>query len=442
MQELRVLIFSVDIGSGHKMAGQAIVAALEQQGPVKAKWVECLDYMGRDGGQFGRDTYFKALERAPGLWGAMYEERDAYKFFRPFSEFIDGLRVGDLQPQVRAFRPDLMIAVHPFGCGFGSALKRWGERVPLAAVLTDFDAHPGWIANGVDRYYCATSTLANLLLREGLPTGIAVSTGIPLRRAFWADAPRTRTRRALGLSAELPVVLLLGGGMGLGPIEEAVRKLGNQAEPCQVVLITGRNEELRSRAEAIAKTTKHELIVRGLVDNMHDYMGVADLAVGKPGGLTSSELLALGVPLVCLAPIPGQEQANATQLKRAGAAIEARNASDASARVTALLRDAERLRSMSDAAWTLGKPDAAPTIATKLRELVREGPCGVRPPRVTRAVSRAGRELTDAAGQVRRGVDRASVQLERGLNDALDVAEDLAKGVEGAVGNLLNKFKL
>ena len=430
MRELRVVLFSVDIGSGHKVAGEAIVAALERHGRITTKWVECLDYMGSDGGQFGRAAYFKALERAPGLWGAMYEEREAYKFFRPFSEFVDSLRVSELKPDMASFRPDLMIAVHPFGCGFGSALKKWGHPIPLAAVLTDFDAHPGWIANGVDRYFCATPTLTNRLLREGLPTGLAKATGIPLRPAFWSDAPRGMTRAQLGLSRDVPIVLLLGGGMGLGPIEEAAKALTSQPTPCQVVLIAGRNEELERSARELANQTKHSLHVCGLVSNMHDYMGAADVAVGKPGGLTSSELLSLGVPLICLDPIPGQEEANAKQLVAAGAGRVARNAPDAARLVHGLLSSPDRLREMSDAAWRMGKPDAAITVAHNLMELYREGPCELRPPTAVRIANDLERELGKAADGVGRG-----------LHAAVDAAEDLAKDAGRAINDLFGKLK-
>ena len=430
MSELRVIVFSVDIGSGHKMAGEAVIAALERHGPVTAKWVECLDYIGSDGGQFGRDAYFKALERAPGLWGAIYEEREAYKFFRPFSEFVDGLRVGTLEPDVSVFRPDLMIAVHPFGCGFGAALKKWGITAPVAAILTDFDGHPGWIANGVDRYFCATPALTSRLLREGLPTGLAVATGIPLRPAFWSDAPRAQTRRQLGLPNDVPIVLLLGGGLGLGPIEAAARALTSQPSPCQVVLIAGNNEELERAARALAKDSHHSLHVCGMVSNMQDYMGAADLAVGKPGGLTSSELLSLGVPLICLDPIPGQEESNAAQLSNAGAGQVARDANDAARLVSGLLNNPERLRAMSDAAWALGKPDAAITVAEKLVELRDEGPCTLRPPTVVRIANDVEREL-----------GRAAESVGRGLDTAIDSAEDLAKDAGRALNDLFGKFK-
>lgn len=442
MEELRVAIFSVDIGSGHKVAGEALVSALSEHRRVEALWVECLDYMGSDGGQFGRNAYFKALEEAPGLWGSMYEERDAYKFFRPFSEMVDRLRVGDLEPDITRFNADIILAVHPFGCGFGAALKRWGLPIPVAAILTDYDAHPGWIANGVDRYFCATSALANRLIREGLPTGSARATGIPLRADFWSDAPSPQSPAELGIDPASPTVLLLGGGMGLGPIEEAASRLTGLPGNHQVVLIAGRNEELEQKARELARTTSRPLHVRGLVSNMRDHMAAADVAVGKPGGLTSSELLAMGTPLVCLDPIPGQEEANARELSAAGAATVARNAADAAGIVRLLLDDPGQMSRMASSAAALGRPDSARTIADRLLRLVEEGPCAPRPPRAVRIANQVERDLERAADGVQRTVNQAVGSVGRAVDDVVDAAEEALGEAGRALEGLFGKFKL
>ncbi len=219
----------------------------------------------------------------------------------------------------------------------------------------------------------------------------------------------------MGLDPTLPVILLLGGGLGLGPIEEAARCLANQDQPCQVVLIAGRNADLEARARALARSTHHPLVVNGLVADMHAWMSVATLAVGKPGGLTTAELLACGVPMIALEPIPGQERANCDALVRHGAGIEATSPTSVAAIAGELLSDPARLQAMRAAAAGMGIRDGARTVAAHVVELAA-----------------APRKALEADP-----ITEMQVAAAEAIHDATELGKDIKK----SLGGLFDKLK-
>ena len=160
----------------------------------------------------------------------------------------------------------------------------------------------------------------------------------------------------MGLRDDLPILLVLGGGFGMGPLEQILAQLNNLEETVQVIVVCGRNEELRR--ELAVQERRHPTHVFGFVTNMQELMAVADLIVTKPGGLTSSEALALGRPLFVLNPIPGQEAANSDFLLEHGAAAKANRMEDLPFRLQKLL-GSSRLVEMARAARALGRPAAA-----------------------------------------------------------------------------------
>jgi processive 1,2-diacylglycerol beta-glucosyltransferase len=167
------------------------------------------------------------------------------------------------------------------------------------------------------------------------------------------------------LRDDLPTLLVLGGGFGMGPVAEILQELDKVEKPFQTLVVAGRNEELRR--ELASQDRKHPTHVLGFVTNMHELMTVSDLIITKPGGLTTSEALALGKPLFILNPIPGQETANSDFLLQRGAAAKVTRVEDVPYGVGQLL-GSKKLAEMGAAAKALGRPSAAPDIC---REVLR-----------------------------------------------------------------------
>jgi processive 1,2-diacylglycerol beta-glucosyltransferase len=234
--------------------------------------------------------------------------------------------------------------------------------------VTDFEAHALWMEAGVDLYcVAAEETKARLVARGALPDAVAV-TGIPVAAKFSAPVDPAQIRKRLGLRDDLPTLLVLGGGFGMGPVAQIMRELNKLERPIQTLVVCGRNEELRR--ELAVQDRRHPAQVLGFVTNMHELMAVSELVISKPGGLTTSEAMAMGKPLFVLNPIPGQEAANSDFLLEHGAAAKANRLEDLPYRLEKLI-GSPKLAEMAAAARALGKPQAASEVCRAALRLLK-----------------------------------------------------------------------
>jgi processive 1,2-diacylglycerol beta-glucosyltransferase len=264
--------------------------------------------------------------------------------------------------QLKKFSPDIVLCTHFLPLEIVGAWRGTTRREPFPltiSVVTDFEAHALWMEPGVDLYCVAAEETKARLVARGVPADNAVVTGIPIAARFSGKIDIADVQKRLGWRDDLPTLLVLGGGFGMGPVAKILGALDTLETAVQVVVVCGRNEALRR--QLAAEDRRHPTHLLGFVTNMHELMAVADLVITKPGGLTSSEALAMGRPIVVLDPIPGQEAANSDFLLEHGAAIKANRVEDLPYRLQKLL-GSPKLREMARAAATLGKPDAATRI--------------------------------------------------------------------------------
>jgi len=369
---VRCLVLNVDVGAGHRLAAQALREGIEAARPgSRFEIVEALDYLGPGAKKITQDLYLGVQRSTPDLWGLLYEQRALLKLFRPLSELVDSFRAEELLPRALRFNPQLVIATHPVACGLGAALRRGRElAAPLVAVVTDFDGHPAWVVKGVDLYLAPTPEVARQLEQSGAASGSVAATGIPLRAAFCELPAAAEARRQIGIDPGRFTILLLGGGLGLGPVLQTAEALTSLQGPLQLVLVAGRNEQLQREAEALAARAGAPLHVRGYVERMVDYIAAADVAVSKPGGVTCAELMAVGVPLIALCPLAGQEEANCAALVGRGAAVRADDADGAHAALVGLLHQPNSLANMRLAALRIGAPTSGRAAARAVLALL------------------------------------------------------------------------
>jgi processive 1,2-diacylglycerol beta-glucosyltransferase len=365
---MRVLIATVTAGGGHLAAAAALEEAWRALRPGDV--VDQVD-VGKFFSPLHRkivsDGYVNLVNHAPELWGMVFAKTDRPKMARALNRvraiFPSNSRVR-LGRYVKQFKPDVVLCTHYFPLETLSHLrrKRGGPRPLAVSIVTDFEAHALWMDACVDLYcVAAEETKARLVARGAVAENVVV-TGIPISAKFSAKVNLKAVRQTLGLRDDLPVLLVPSGGFGMGPIGDILGELDKVERPFQTVVVTGRNQELRR--ELAAQDRKHPTRVLGFVTNMHELMAVADLLITKPGGLTSSEALAMGKPLLILNPIPGQEAANSDFLLEHGAAAKVNRVEDLPYRLEHLL-GTKRLVEMARAAKALGRPHAA-------RDVVKE----------------------------------------------------------------------
>jgi processive 1,2-diacylglycerol beta-glucosyltransferase len=375
----RVLVLSASAGAGHVRAGQALERALVATGRVhEVRHVDVLQYTSKLFRRVYAQTYLDLVNRAPEVLGWLYDYFDEPGRHERLRLALNKLNTTRFVRLLERERPDWAVSTHFLPAEIIAWLRSKGRLATRQAiVVTDFDIQAIWLTHHVDRYFVALDETRVHLERLGVsPDAITVS-GIPIDPVFEEPKAARAMRAKHGLAPELTTILVSAGGFGVGPVEALVRTLLELQHPVQLVVICGRSEELKGRLDELAGARPPDvtpvLHVVGYTTEMDEYMAAADLLVGKPGGLTSSEALARGLALVIVRPIPGQEERNADHLLEAGAAIRCNNLPALAWKIDRLLNDPRRLGTMRENARRLARPDAAREIAAAL---VEAGPGG------------------------------------------------------------------
>ncbi len=316
------------------------------------------------------DGYIGMVRTIPQVYGFIYARAERTTEAGGFRVWAHQFTARNLHVLIQRLRPSAVVCTHAFPCGVMSAYKRqYDPTLPVMGIVTDFAVHPFWIYRNVDAYAVATPEIRAAMIARGVePARIAVD-GIPVNARFGEPVDRAELRTRLGLPVGAKVALVMGGGLGLGPVAATMRALGRDDTAVVPVVIAGKNRRLVRKIEEGARRDGAEVRVMGFVENVYDWMRAADVLVSKPGGLSTSEALAAGVPIVLLKPLPGQEQRNARYLVARGAAVRVARPSDLCRAVGTVLHGdavAARLRSAGAA---LAHPDAAERIAGRIAAL-------------------------------------------------------------------------
>jgi processive 1,2-diacylglycerol beta-glucosyltransferase len=405
----RALVLTGSVGSGHTRAAQAIVEAMLRTNHAEdAEVVDVLCHAWPVFRTLYRDAYISMIERAPGAVGWLYRSSDTTgggAMRRAMQRFA----LARMRRILAIERPDTVVCTHFLAAELVNGMVERGEwNGSFGVVVTDLDAHALWAAcPRADRWFVALPETREILAGKGVPRERIVVSGIPIMGAFSAVLPsRAEIRERLGLAPGQPMLLVSGGGVGVANLASTLEALLGIDLDCGITLVCGRNERLRAEADSIVARRsagqRARCCVLGFTDRMHELMHAADLAVGKPGGLTSSEALAMGLPMAIMHPVPGQEERNSDHLLEWGVAIRLNSPESIRWRVGSLLADRRRLEAMREAARARARPFAADAVVDALRA-VRMGDA-VRLPHlgVTPGKTRARRAGTATTPRVKR----------------------------------------
>lgn len=371
----RILVLSVKAGAGHLRAAQAVTHAIRERFPnVEVVSADALEYTNaafRKGYTEGYETLVRNL---PSVWERIYESletKPADSNAKKLATLWSRLNTKHLLMFVENFKPDVIACTHFLPAEVLGAQRAKGKlRAPVYTILTDYDIHSMWIQEGVTGYFVASSEMAHALREKGIGTAFVEVSGIPILPEFAREyPPRETMRQTLGLNPAQRTVLVAAGGFGMMSADDAVKLLAGHLPEAQFLAVAGRNAELEKRLKKLARAYKGRVKPFGFVDNMHELMAASDLAVSKSGGLTTSECLAMGLPMLVFNPIPGQEERNAIYLLEHGAGLWARTPAQMLFKVKALLDDPKRLADMQEAARRIARPRAAFDIAERLMGL-------------------------------------------------------------------------
>ena len=378
----RILVLSVSAGAGHVRAAQALVAAAGASG-VEARHVDVLELVPASFKAIYADFYLRLVERAPRLWSWLYEKTDRAPrnaWFSRVRRAVERVNTRGLRDCIDEYAPDAILCTHFLPAELLARRRARGDALPPVFVqVTDFDLHRLWVHEGLDGYCVANDEVA-FRLRALLPVApdIAV-TGIPILPAFGERLDRTACAAELGLDDGKTTVLVMTGGAGIGGGAELVERLLGIDGDFRIVALAGRNQALLEAWRALAARAPQRLLPLGFTSTVERVMACADIAVTKPGGLSTSECLARGLPMILVAPIPGQEERNAGHLLEQGAALLALDATALEYRLRRCLGDPALTARMRERCLALRRPQAAAEAIAHVCARLRTPPSRVRP---------------------------------------------------------------
>lgn len=380
MERKRILLLSASAGAGHVRAAEAIRAFAAQRGDaVEVIHLDALAFMSPRLRKVYADYYITLVQRAPALWSQLYRitnEAQPDAWGGRMRRWIERHGSTRLLREVEALAPDLIICTHFLPAEILGQRRAAGALAcPVWVQVTDYDLHRMWVHMGLSGYFATNEEVAYRMRDAGLPAAAVHVTGLPVMPAFGQPQDRAACAAALGLDPQRPTLLLMGGGAGLGGLSLAARCLLEMPGDCQVIAMAGRNAVELAALQALARRHPGRLAPQGYTEHVERLMACADLAISKPGGATSAECLAMGLPMIALSPIPGQEERNANFLLEHGAALQAFDLPMLAYRVKALLADPARLHTMRQQARALGRPDAGALVLDIVLGQQEAAPC-------------------------------------------------------------------
>lgn len=353
-----ILILSVSAGAGHVQAAHALRAAAVAQG-VHATHLDLMECVGRGYRKLYTDYYLGLVRRWPRAWGWLY---DTTNHLRADGRLHRARRATEcwlarrLHRRIGALRPDLIVCTHFLPAEILAAAP---PGCPVWVQVTDYDLHQAWVQPGMAGYFAANDEVAFMMRAAGIPAGSVRVTGIPLMPGFARDIGRQSAAHALGLDPALPTVLLMGGGAGLGDLATCAARLLGATPDFQLIVLTGHNTAALRALQEMCARFPGRLFPQPYTRQVDRIMACCDLAITKPGGLSVSECLARGLPMILHAPIPGQEERNADMLLEQGVALKGAGLAGVEFRLRALLADPARRAAMAERARSISRPHAA-----------------------------------------------------------------------------------
>lgn len=374
----KVLILSAAVGAGHLRAAEALEKTFRKMNAAaEIKNIDVLNYTNPLFRRLYGKAYLDMVNTMPEVLGWMYDSLDKPWQNEKRRLALDHLNTLPFIKMLKKEKPDIAVCTHFLPAEIISWLKA-KEKIfcPQAIVVTDFDAHALWLCHHYEQYFVALDETEIHLEKLGIPPEKITVSGIPIDPIFAEAKDKTAMREKYGLEKDKLTILVSAGGFGVGNIEHLLLALSDLKTPAQILAICGRNEDLKTKLETLAaeKLNNERVVFRpiGYTTAMDEYMSAADLIVGKPGGLTTSEALAKNLIFVVVNPIPGQEERNSDHLLEKGCAIKCNNLPTLAYKIDELVNDKSRFEVIKANVSDFSRPDASQKIVEKLLDLQGE----------------------------------------------------------------------
>ena len=366
----KVIIFYASYGGGHLSAARSIKENMETNyEDIDVKLIDCMEYVNKTVNKITTKAYSEMAKKAPKTWGRVYwkSQKGPLAQISTTSNKILSIKLYKL---LKDFEPNLIVSTHPFGSQMCAYLKKHGKlNAKIATVMTDYAPHDQWLVFNkyVDYYFVSHDGMKKELHEKGIPNEKIFATGIPLSNKFLLKYDKPTILKSFGLSPDKKTVLFFGGGeLGLGKTQtfKIFKSFVECPENIQIVAISGKNQKMKEAFENLVESLNKKDSVKILEYTNHvpELMSISDLVVTKPGGLTTTESLASGLPIVVINPIPGQEEENASYLEKNKVAIWLKKDDNVEAILKDLFSNPEKMQEMKIRARLLAKKNSTKDI--------------------------------------------------------------------------------
>ena len=367
---MKGLIFSITAGQGHNQTAKVLSDYLNASG-VECSYMDVFEYINPLLSESVSKLYLMSSKNMPQIYGGGYrmcEKRDAGANHM-LPKMTNAFLAKRLLKLVRKEKPDVIICTHVFAALLVTYLTGHIDiQTHTIGIVTDFTIHPYWEDTNLDYYVTASELLTNQGVKKGIPEYKFKPFGIPIDPKFSRRKDKKEARKELGLE-DKDTVLVMSGSMGFGNVLEEIKELDRLNLDYQIVTICGNNKKLKSQIDKLEM--KKTVYNYGYVNNVDIFMDAADCIVTKPGGLTTSEALAKGLPMIMNNPVPGQEDRNVEFLLNAGAAMKVSKTFPIDDAIYNLFINKERRKNLDGSIKSLQKPDSTMDLVSFIIDLIQ-----------------------------------------------------------------------
>lgn len=365
----KILILYAKYGGGHLSAAYSIQNYIEENYlEYDIRTVDCVEYINGLLSAVTTSAYKQMAKKAPWAWKKVYYNSQKGKLAK-ISSSLNKKMANKLHNLFREYLPDLVISTHPFASQMTSYLKETNKTdCKLATVLTDFASHDQWLVGKeyCDLYFVSNENMKHELLEAQIPENKIHVTGIPISERFSENYNKDEIFKTFNLNPNKKTILFFGGGeFGLGKKRniEILKSFTKHIDKYQTIAISGKNKKMNNEfLKLYKKLNNPDLHILKYTKHVPELMSIASLVATKPGGLTTSESLASGLPMIIISPIPGQEEQNAEFLEKHSAGIWIKKDDNIDEIIAEILTNEEKLNSMKQNCISLAKKDSTKNI--------------------------------------------------------------------------------
>ena len=373
----KILIFYGSYGGGHLSAAKSIKECIEKNyTDTDVVMLDCIEYVNKIINKLTTKAYADMAKNAHWIWKQLYYNSEKNGALARIGNAVNRLMAIKLNKLFKNGAPDLIISTHPFSSQMCAILKSKGKiNSQIATILTDYAPHRQWLEKPeyVNYFFVAHDGMVEDLVKRGIDRNKIYSTGIPLSNRFLAHYDKDGILKEFGLAKNKATVLFFAGGeygFGKDTTFNILKTIIEEFDNLQVVAIAGKNVKMQAKFETLVKETDSEDTenVLSYTDKVPELMSISDIVISKPGGLTTTESLASGLPIIVINPIPGQEEENAEFLEQNGVGIWLKKNDNIKEKLREILSSTEKIKEMKINARLLSKKNSTADICKILLE--------------------------------------------------------------------------